>query len=86
MFKKWGKSKSTTQSNYSGYSKAIIYCTKNFDIRTLRLPGFGGTGEVIRTDGSSVDETEIVSVMLMKGCDKDSILLFPPDYGVGFIK
>ena len=86
MFKKREKSKSTTKLNYSGYSKAIIYCTKNFDIHTLRLPGFGGTGEVIRADGNSIDETEIISFMLMKGCDKDCILLYLPDCGVGFIK
>ncbi len=77
---------STTQSNYSGYSKAVIYCTKDFDImRNLRLPGFSGSSEVIRA-GSSVDKVEIVATMLMKGCDKDCILLSPPDYGVGFIK
>ena len=77
--------KMSTSSDYSGYSKAVIYCRKDFDIRTLRLPGFTGTAEVIRS-GSVVNETEIIAAMLMKGCDKYNILVSPPNYGVGFIK
>jgi len=74
-----------TQSNYSGYSQAVIYCTQDFDPRALRLPGFNGSAQVIRA-GNSVDQAEIVAFMLMKGCDEDAILLSPPLYGVGFIK
>lgn len=74
-----------TQKNYSGYSKAVIYCKSDFNISSMRLPGFTGNAEVIRA-GSAVNETEIVAAMLLKGCEKDCILLSPPDYGVGFIK
>jgi hypothetical protein len=71
--------------NYSGYSKAIIYCRAGFELSSIRLPGFTGNADVIRAF-SAVEETEIIAAMLLKGCDKDCILLFPPDYGVGFIK
>lgn len=74
-----------TEKNISGYSRAIIYCRQDFDVRSMRLPGFSGKAEVIRA-GSAVDETEIIAAMLLQGCDKDNVLLSPPDYGVGFIK
>ena len=74
-----------TEKNYSGYSKAVIYCKANFNISSLHLPGFTGDAEVIRS-GSAVTETEIIAAMLLIGCDKDNILLSVPDYGVGFIK
>ena len=74
-----------TEKKYSGYSKAVIYCRTDFEPRTIRLPGFTGSADVIRA-GSTVEETEIVAAMLLKGCDKDNILLSVPDYGVGFIK
>jgi hypothetical protein len=74
-----------TGKNYSGYSKAVIYCRAGFDLSSIRLPGFTGNADVIRA-GSAVEETEIVAAMLLKGCDKDCILLSTPDYGVGFIK
>lgn len=77
--------KPTTRANYSGYSKAVIYCRAGFDLSTLRLPGFTGKADVIRS-GSAVQENEIIAAMLLQGCDKDCILLSPPDYGVGFIK
>lgn len=73
------------ENNYAGYSKAVIYCRQGFDLSTLRLPGFTGNAEVIRS-GSVVADAEIVACMLMKGCDKSRILVSPPDYGVGFLK
>ena len=81
-----GKTQSmSTPSDYSRYTKAFIYCRQGFDPRTLRLPGFTGKAEVIRS-GSVVERAEIVAYMLMAGCDKYCILASPPDYGVGFIK
>jgi HEAT repeat protein len=80
-----GISSAAPQSDYSAFSSAVIYCATNFDVSTLRLSGFTGQAEVVRA-GSRVEKAELVAALLLKGCDKDCILVSSPDYGVGFVK
>jgi len=72
------------ENKYSKYTNAVIYCKSDFNVSSLRLPGFTGNAEVVRS-GNAVTEAEIVTYMLLQGCDKDNILVSAPDYGVGFI-